>query len=74
MWRPETDSSNLFQLFSTKHGVFYSSSLAVQQAFQFPITEITDMPCCVSIYKGAEDPDSGPHAWTVSILLTEPSL
>lgn len=36
MWRSETDSSNLFQLFSTEHGVFYSSSLAVQQAFSSP--------------------------------------
>lgn len=38
------------------------------------ITEITDTPCTVSIYMGAEDPDSAPHAWAASVLLTEPSV
>lgn len=44
MWRPETDSSNLFQLFSTEHGVFCSSSLAVQQAFSSPSPRLQICP------------------------------
>lgn len=32
------------------------------------------MPHLTCICIGAEDPDSGPHAWVVSVLSTEPDI